>query len=235
MITRHTKRGNMRAPISVIIPTLNSAAQLPSCLGALMEGLDAGLIRELIVSDGGSEDATGATAQAWGAVVLHGEPSRGGQLRRACATAKADWMLVLHADTVLQPGWAKAVGEHLGEPDKAAWFQLRFDQTGAAARLVAAWANLRSRFGLPYGDQGLLISSALYARAGGYPDVPLMEDVAIVRALKGKLKGLPVVAVTSAEKYARQGWIRRGARNLWTLARYFAGVDTSTLAASYRR
>ena len=91
MITRHTKRGNMRAPISVIIPTLNSAAQLPSCLGALMEGLDAGLIRELIVSDGGSEDATGATAQAWGAVVLHGEPSRGGQLRRACATAKAAW------------------------------------------------------------------------------------------------------------------------------------------------
>ncbi|NEK24218.1 glycosyltransferase [Sulfitobacter sp. JBTF-M27] len=225
----------MRAPISVIIPTLNSADRLPQCLDALMEGLEAGLIRELIISDGGSDDATGATAQAWGAEVLHGEPSRGGQLRRACEVAKADWMLILHADTVLQSGWTKSVRAHLGQPDKAAWFQLRFDQPGAAARLVATWANLRSRFGLPYGDQGLLISSALYARAGGYPDVPLMEDVALARALKGKLKGLPIDAVTSAEKYTRQGWIRRGARNLWTLLRYFAGVDASALAASYRR
>tara|TARA_R110002095_G_scaffold203711_1_gene185818 strand:+ start:834 stop:1055 length:222 start_codon:yes stop_codon:yes gene_type:complete len=73
----------MRAPISVIIPTLNAAHTLPHCLTALMEGLDAGIIRELIVSDGGSNDATGALAQAWGAEVIHGPASRGGQLRRA--------------------------------------------------------------------------------------------------------------------------------------------------------
>ncbi|MEW9919377.1 TIGR04283 family arsenosugar biosynthesis glycosyltransferase [Marimonas sp. MJW-29] len=225
----------MRAPISVIIPTLNAAEQLPRCLNALMEGLEAGLIRELIVSDGGSTDATGATAQAWGAEVLHGPPSRGGQLRRGCAAARADWLLILHADTVLQPGWAEALRAHLGHPQRAAWFRLSFDNGGLAGRVVAGWANLRSRFGLPYGDQGLLISSALYAKVGGYPDVPLMEDVALARALKGKLTGLPVIAQTSAEKYVRQGWIRRGARNLWTLIRYFAGVDVGRLAASYRR
>ncbi len=225
----------MRAPISVIIPTLNAADQLPRCLEALMEGLEAGLIRELIVSDGGSGDATGAVAQAWGADVLHGEPSRGGQLQRGCAVARADWLLVLHADTALQPGWTKVVRSHLAHPERAGWFRLRFDRGGLAARVVAGWANLRSRFGLPYGDQGLLISAALYAKVGGYPDVPLMEDVALARALKGKLSGLPADAVTSAEKYARQGWLKRGGRNLWTLLRYFAGADVAALAANYRR
>ncbi|KIN60322.1 Glycosyl transferase, group 2 family protein [Sulfitobacter noctilucae] len=225
----------MRAPISVIIPTLNAADSLPDCLEALMEGLEAGLIRELIVSDGGSSDATGAIAQAWGADVLHGSPSRGGQLRRACGQAKADWMLIIHADTKLQPGWAKAVQAHLGQPDKAAWFKLAFDHRGLAADIVAGWANLRSAFGLPYGDQGLLISAALYARVGGYEDVPLMEDVALARALKGKLTSLDVTALTSADKYTRQGWIKRGARNLWTLLGYFAGRDPASLADAYRR
>lgn len=225
----------MRAPISIIIPTLNAEDQLPACLNGLMEGLEAGIIRELIVTDGGSDDATGATAQAWGAEVLHNAPSRGGQLRRACAQAKADWLLIVHADTVLQPGWSAHVRRHLTHPERAAWFRLRFDQGGMAAKLVAAWANLRSRFGMPYGDQGLLISAALYARVGGYADMPLMEDVALARALKGKLVGLPVDAVTRAEKYARQGWFRRGMRNLWTLLRYAAGADVAHLAQSYRR
>lgn len=225
----------MRAPISVIIPTLNAEAALPSCLDGLMEGLEAGLIRELIISDGGSEDATGATAQAWGAEVLHGAASRGGQLRRGCAEAKADWLLIVHADTVLQPGWTKAVRAHLAHPERAGWFRLSFDHSGLAAGIFAGWANLRSRFGLPYGDQGLLISAALYAKSGGYADQPLMEDVALARALRGKLVPLDGVARTSAEKYQRQGWLRRGARNLWTLIRYFAGTDVHRLATGYRR
>ncbi|KIN63899.1 Glycosyl transferase, group 2 family protein [Sulfitobacter noctilucicola] len=225
----------MPAPITIIIPTLNAESSLPDCLTALMEGLEAGLIRELVISDGGSQDATGVIAQAWGAIVIEGSATRGGQLRRGCDVAKGDWLLVLHADTVLQPGWTKEVQAHLSKRDRAAWFHLRFDRTGIGAQVVAGWANLRSRFGLPYGDQGLLISSSLYARVGGYPDVPLMEDVALARALKGRLVGLDVVAQTSADKYARQGWIKRGVRNLWTLGRYFAGADTTKLSESYRR
>jgi len=100
----------------------------------------------------------------------------------------------------------------------------------------AGWANLRSSlFGLPYGDQGLLMRRVAYDRAGGYPDQPLMEDVALVRTLHRPLAGLPVRALTSAERYRRAGWIRRGARNLWTLARYFSGADPAVLAAAYRR
>ncbi|MEM6940201.1 MAG: TIGR04283 family arsenosugar biosynthesis glycosyltransferase [Pseudomonadota bacterium] len=225
----------MPAPISIIIPTLNAEAQLPSCLNALLEGLEAGLVRELIVTDGGSQDATGATAQAWGAEVLHGPPSRGGQLRRACAAARGEWLLILHSDTVLQPGWSSQVQAHLAHPEWAAWFRLQFDTGGLAASIVAGWANLRSRFGMPYGDQGLLISAALYARAGGFPDQPLMEDVVLARALSGKLMGLPVTAVTCADKYRRQGWVRRGARNLWLLMRFAGGADARVLAQSYRR
>ena len=224
----------MRAPISVIIPTLNAVDTLPDCLAALMEGLDAGLIRELIVSDGGSTDATGATALAWGAEVIHGAASRGGQLQRGCAAAKADWLMVVHADTMLSPGWAKIVAAHLGTA-KAGWFKLAFDQGGIPGNLVAGWANLRSRFGLPFGDQGLILPRTLYEAVGGYKDQPLMEDVALARALKGQLVGLPVCAVTSAAKYQSQGWMRRGGRNLWTLGRYFFGTSPEVLAQSYRR
>ena len=225
----------MPAPISVIIPTLNAEAVLPRCLESLMEGLEAGLIRELVISDGGSTDATGALAQAWGAEVVQGRASRGGQLRRGCAAAKGDWLLVLHADSRLSPGWAEVAVRALGAADQAHWFQLRFDQGGLPARIVAGWANLRSRMGLPYGDQGLLICKTLYDGHGGYRDIPLMEDVALARALKGQLAGMEAQVTTSADKYRRQGWLRRGGRNLWTLLRYLAGADPERLAAAYRK
>ncbi len=226
----------MRARISVIVPTLNAADALPPCLGALIEGLSHGLIRELIVTDGGSSDATTLIATEAGAEVLTGPPSRGGQLRRGCAAAAGDWLLIVHADTVLAPGWAQVVADHIArEPSGPAWFRLAFDDTGAMAGFVAGWANLRARlFGLPYGDQGLLVSRADYESAGGYPDQSLMEDVALARAL-GRMTGLPVVARTSAARYRRDGWLRRGARNLWTLLRYFAGTDPDDLAARYRK
>jgi rSAM/selenodomain-associated transferase 2 len=222
----------VRAPISVVIPTLNAAPQLAACLGALVEGLEAGLIRELIVSDGGSQDDTTTLADAWGAQVISGPASRGGQLVRGVAEAQGSWLLVLHADTVLQDGWASVVVDHLQSNDRAGWFCLRFDRGG---RFVAGWANFRSHLGLPYGDQGLLMPRALYDAVGGYADQPLMEDVAMARALRGKLVRLDAVAVTSAAKYRQQGWIRRGARNLWTLARYACGASPARLAESYRR
>jgi rSAM/selenodomain-associated transferase 2 len=220
------------APISVVIPTLNAATKLPGCASSLFEGIEVGLIRELIVSDGGSEDDTVRVADAIGAEVVTGPASRGGQLRRGCAAARADNLLILHADTQLFPGWVGPVALHL-QSGKAGFFDLRFDRGGA---VVAAWANLRSRaFGLPFGDQGLLLPRELYEKSGGYPEFPLMEDVALARALRDQLAPIGHSAVTSAEKYRRQGWLRRGGRNLWTLARYFAGADPEILAAGYRR
>jgi rSAM/selenodomain-associated transferase 2 len=225
----------MPAPISVVIPTLNAADRVGPTLGALTEGLDAGLIRELVISDGGSTDAIAEIADLAGARLVIGAASRGGQLARGADATRGAWLLVLHADTVLAPGWARAVTVHLqNDPDRAACFHLRFNASGVRPRLVAGWANLRTRMlGLPYGDQGLLIPRALYQSVGGYVDVPLMEDVLIARALKGRITLLPHYAVTDVARYRREGWFRRGARNLWTLARFLTGTPPDRLVRRY--
>lgn len=227
----------MRAPVSVIIPTLGAAEELPGCLGALMEGVEAGLIRELVISDGGSDDATLAMARAAGAEVVSGPPGRGGQLRRGAEAAAGDWLLFLHADSQLAPGWSLAVRDWLpGGAGKAGYFRLAFRAGGLPGRLVAGWANLRARrFGLPYGDQGLLIHRDLYAQIGGFADIALMEDVAMARALRGRLAPLGVSVRTSAARYAQRGWFRQGASNLWRLTRYLTGADPASLAQGYRR
>lgn len=227
----------MPAPLSVVIPTLNAAESLSGCFDSLFEGLFDGLIHEVILSDGGSHDDTCELGAALGARVVIGPASRGGQVRRGTGTAAAPWLVVLHADTRLQPGWAQAVAKHIHlHPDMAGFFWLRFDGSGLAPRTVAGWANLRSRWlGLPYGDQGLVLPRRLLEASGGYPDQPLMEDVALARGLRGKLRPLGHVAVTSAARYRAEGWVRRGARNLWCLTRYALGADPDTLLRSYTR
>ncbi|WP_375687243.1 TIGR04283 family arsenosugar biosynthesis glycosyltransferase [Pseudooceanicola sp. LIPI14-2-Ac024] len=225
----------MRAPISVIIPTLDAAAALPGCAAALFEGLQAGLIREVVVSDGGSADRTREVAGELGATWVEGPPSRGGQLARGVAAASGPWLLVLHADTQLAPGWSEAAVSHMQTGD-AGYFRLAFARGGWRARGVAGWANVRSRLaGLPYGDQGMLLPRDLYDAVGGFPDQPLMEDVALARALKGRLRAIAATAVTSPERYEAAGWLRRGTRNLATLTRYLLGTDPETLAQAYRR
>ncbi|WP_299848228.1 TIGR04283 family arsenosugar biosynthesis glycosyltransferase [uncultured Roseovarius sp.] len=223
----------MRAKLSVVIPTLNAAQALPGCLAALMEGVEAGLIRELVITDGGSTDATLSIAEEVGAVLVTGAASRGGQLRRGAEPAAGEWLLFLHADTCLPEGWSGCVAEHMST-GRPAYFRLEFDKRGIWPTMVAGWANLRSRvFGLPYGDQGLLISSREYQSVGGYRDIPLMEDVALARALGRRLTMLPMRARTSALRYQRDGWLRRGLRNLSLLLRYLAGADPERLAGRY--
>ena len=227
----------MPAPLSIIIPTLNAANDIGPCLAALTEGLGAGLVRELIITDGGSDDDIMAVADEAGAVFLTGKPGRGAQLSRAALASRGRWFLFLHADTVLAENWSDAVLRHLQEnPDKAGYFDLRFDAKGIKSRLVAGWANLRSRlFGLPYGDQGLLISAQLYKNIGGYQSIPLMEDVDIARRLSKRLAPLNHVVVTSAIRYQRDGWFARGWRNLSTVALYYAGRSPEKLAKRYLR
>jgi len=224
----------MRAKLSVVMPVLNAESGLARSLPPLAEGLKAGLIRDLVLSDGGSKDTTLRIADAAGARVVCGPATRGGQLRRGAAAAEGEWLLFLHADTLLPPGWTETVQDQMNT-GRPGYFRLCFDSGGAAAMLCAAWANLRSRaFCLPYGDQGLLISRRDYEAVGGYPDIPLMEDVAMARALGRRLQCLPMTVTTSAARYRRDGWLRRGARNLLLLGRYLAGADPGSLARRYR-
>ena len=227
----------MPAPVSIIIPTLNSADCLPATLSALSEGVHAGLIRELILVDGGSTDQTCALAEAVGAEVIASAAGRGQQLALGADQARGDWLMFLHADSVLEADWSAQVRLHLGDyPQKAGYFRLAFDTAGFPARWTAAWANLRARlFGLPYGDQGLLIAREHYRTVGGFDAIPLMEDVAMARKLHRQMRPVRACITTSAARYRARGWLRQGAGNLLTLLRYFLGSPPETLARSYRR
>ncbi len=227
----------MPAPISIIIPAYNAEDVLPLCLGALMPGLEAGLIREVIVVDGGSEDQTRRLAEGSGATVLSA-PDRGrsSQLRLGADQARGDWFLFLHADTALSREWAERVKTHISERrNQAAAFTLAYRSDHPMAKVVARRANWRARtLGLPYGDQGLLISRKHYGEIGGYPDTPFMEDVQIIRAIgKNRLSILSAEARTDASKYERDGWRKRSWRNAFLITRYLLGADPEKLAKSY--
>ena len=225
----------MPAPISVIIPTLNAQAALEGSLPDLFLGIQAGLIAELIISDGGSNDATLTIAEDIGGLVVSGTASRGGQIQRGVAAAKGKWCLILHADTHLGAGWCDAVQAYLENGQGIGYFDLGFQARGIGPRWVAAWANMRSRvFKLPYGDQGLLARRDDII-ALGYPDQPLMEDVEFAKRAKPDLRPIGYRIETSFAKYRSAGWLRRGARNLILLGRYKLGADPATLAREYTR
>lgn len=227
----------MPAPLSIIIPTLNAASDLAETAAHLVPGVTAGLTKELVVSDGGSNDGTQDIARDLGATVVDGPPGRGGQIARGAEAAKAEWLLILHADTHLSPDWVEAVEQHIHtQKDYAGYFQLRFRAAGIWPSIVSQGANLRSRvFGLPYGDQGLLISQKVLEEVGGVPEVPLMEDVLLARRLKRRLRTLSATAATSASRYQQEGWSNRVFRNLWTLLQFRLGVSPETLKKKYQR
>jgi rSAM/selenodomain-associated transferase 2 len=216
--------------LSVVIPTLNAAAALPDCLASLGE------VDELIVVDGGSSDETTRISQAAGARLIVSPRGRGRQLGAGAEAATGEWLLFLHADTRLGPGWRKAADAHMvGEPDRAGCFRFRLDETAWQARVIERGVALRAKvLGLPYGDQGLLISRSLYRAVGGYAPLPLMEDVDLVRRLgRSRIVVLEAHAVTSAERWRRDGWFRRSARNLACLALYRLGMSPERVARLY--
>lgn len=195
----------MAGPISVIIPTLDSARELPRALAPLVDGMAEGLIREVIVSDGGSKDETQEVADAAGCTLIDGPAGRAKQLLAGVARAKGKWLLILHPETALARGWTDEVQLFLRFSEarkRAATFKLSFDDKRAKGPLF--WARLRAKMlKLPRGDQGLLISRFLYDGVGGFRDVA-HEDIDFVRRIGGKrLMFLETEAVTAADNYRR--------------------------------
>ena len=225
--------------ISVIIPTLNAETELVPTLAALVPATVAGLVGQVVISDGGSRDGTLKVAELTGCDLVTGKPGRGGQLARGADCARHDWLLFLHADTVLQPGWQEEVERFLGRPEaamRAGVFGFRLADHGWRPRLIEAGVALRcALLALPYGDQGLLISRALYREIGGFSDISLMEDVEMVRRLgRRRLYRLRAIARTGAGRYRRDGYFPRVLRNWFCLALYFAGVHPDRIVRLYR-
>ena len=227
--------------ISVIIPTLNAERHLAATLSALVAPAVDGLVREVIVVDGGSHDRTRDIADFAGADIVVAAPGRGGQLAQGANRARFPWLLFLHADTVLQDGWDRDAvsfmrSVDLGERPRAAGaFRFRLDDKGFAPRILESIVHGRcSLLGLPYGDQGLLISRSLFDEIGGYRDLPIMEDIDIVRRLgRKRLALLDAAATTSADRYRHDGYVSRAVRNQLCLALYGMGLPISTIARIY--
>ena len=226
------------ACLSVIIPVLDMAATLPATLAALAAAREDGLLREVLVVDGGSGDETVEVALRGGARVLNAASNRGAQLAAGGAAARGDWLLFLHADTRPGPGWvaaARAVMARPGSEARAAAFRLALDDSDPRARRVERLANWRSAaLGLPYGDQGLLIARVFYEALGGHRPLPLMEDVEFARRIgRRRFVILDAEAVTSAARYRRDGWWLRPLRNLALLGLYFLGAPPRLLRRFY--
>lgn len=221
--------------IAVVIPTLHEAHRIQDAIrSARAPGV------EVIVADGGSTDGTAERARAEGARVLTCEPGRARQLQAGVrAAGENDAILFLHADTTLPPGWAGAVSAALADPRVVGGaFRFRFDERSLALRVVEWGARLRSELGgLPYGDQGLFVRRSALEAVGGVPQVPIMEDLDLVTALKrhGSLALLREPAVTSARRYREAGVVRTLLRHGLALGAFALGLDRARVAAWVRR
>src|SRR5512135_1618753 len=220
--------------ISVVIPSFNAEATLGQTLAALVPAVVDGVVQEAIIVDGGSTDETAAIAEAAGTRLIRSQRGRGAQLQAGADAARGDWLLFLHADTVLEPGWAEEAESFMERvatgrrAPAAAAFRFALDDQGLMPRLLEWLVGLRCLlFALPYGDQGLLIPRDLYRASGGFRPLPLMEDVDLVRRLKRSQRVmLHSRAVTSGARYRNEGYVARSLRNLCCITLYYLRVPT---------
>lgn len=217
------------ARISAVIPARDEESLIARAIGSVEA--DA----EVIVVDGCSQDRTREVAASRGALVLSSSPARGVQLQTGAARASGDWLLLLHADTWLEAGWAEAIRELGGDVGGGA-FRFAIDAPGRGYRLLEAAVSARcALLCLPYGDQALFVRRALLARIGGIAPLPLMEDVDLARRLRreGRLALLQPRAYTSPRRWQRHGLVGATLRNWCVLTLYAAGVPPARLVRLY--
>jgi rSAM/selenodomain-associated transferase 2 len=221
--------------LSIVIPVLDEAATIGAALAALAPCRARGA--EVIVVDGGSRDATVEAARSLADRVITAPRGRGSQMNAGAAAAAGDILLFLHADTRLPPDADRTVVDAL-EGSQRAWG--RFDVTIAGRspflRVVATMMNLRSRAtGIATGDQAMFMTREAFAQAGGFPDIPLMEDIVLSRRLKAV--SLPAClharVTTSGRRWDRDGVVRT-ILMMWRLRfAFFLGAEPARLARQY--
>ncbi len=221
--------------LSIIIPTLDEAGFIAGTLASIPKG--AGL--EVIVVDGGSRDDTPAIAQSLGALVLSSSPGRARQMNLGAATSKGDILLFLHADTRLPESFSELIRRSFGMARVVAGaFRLELAPPIKGSAFIERMANLRAeKLKLPYGDQAIFVSAKIFKELGGYNEIPLLEDVDLVRRLRkvGRLAVVPVPVVTSSRRWQKLGVWRTTWINQLILIGFFLGIPPRILARWYYR
>jgi rSAM/selenodomain-associated transferase 2 len=220
--------------LSVVIPALDEADQI---VGTIESASAPGV--EIVVVDGSSRDQTRERAEAAGARVVVSSAGRAKQLAAGVDATHGDAVLFLHADTRLPTGFESAIEKALGDAGTIGGsFRFQFDQRSPALRFVEWGARLRVvLFGLPYGDQALFVSRQTLKAIGGVPQVPIMEDLDLAKAMRrcGRLARLDLPVTTSARRYQSGGVLRTMFRNWAAAAAWWFGVDRERIADWYRR
>ena len=221
--------------ISIIIPTINEANNLPLLLSDLSSIQKKG---EIIVVDCGSEDKTTDIANIYGAkVCISKEKNRGLQLDIGAKNSKGDWLIFLHADTRLTHDWFRKINSFLkGKKNIIYYFKFKINNKKITYRILEILVNFRSKFfKQPYGDQGLIIHRTTYFKNNGFRKIPLMEDVDFLRRLNNKkdLKQLNSPIFISSRKWERTNIFLQAIRNWQFRRRWLKGESLKTIYSDY--
>jgi len=221
--------------LSIIVPVLDEAAGITAALEALTPFRQRGV--EVIVVDGGSRDRTMELARPLADRAIAAPRGRGAQMNAGAAIATGDVLLFLHADTTLPPDVDGLLLEAMRD---STWqwgrFDTRIEGGNPLLAMVAGFMNWRSLItGIATGDQAMFVRRVAFAEVGGFPDIPLMEDVALSKRLKriGRPLGLAARVVTSGRRYHERGVIRMILLMSRLRLEYFLGVEPAALARRY--
>jgi rSAM/selenodomain-associated transferase 2 len=219
--------------LTIVIPVLNEAAIVVAALQSLAPLRARGA--EIIVADGGSHDGTARLAEPLADRIITVRRGRGAAMNAGAALGTGDALLFLHADTALPDGADRLIDAAL---TRRAWgrFNLRIAGSHPLFAVVARMINWRSRLtGIATGDQAIFVTRKAFAAVGGFPDLPLMEDIAISRGLKRLCRPYCIAtpAVTSGRRWQQNGVIRT-ILLMWRLRlSYYLGVEPALLAKLY--
>lgn len=223
----------MPLTLSVIIPARDEGKGVaPSVLSALGAGA-----AEVIVVDGSRGPATADAARAAGAKVIASSDHRGTRLNRGAATATGDVLLFLHADTLLPADAWPAIARAVDAGASFGGFRLAFLESTPGLRFTAAMINLRTRWSrCPWGDQAQWVTRRAFAEAGGFREVPLMEDYEFAVRMKRRFGGtmLPQTVLTSGRRFLAKGLVRTTVTNWVIVLAWRMGASEERLSRWYR-
>ena len=221
--------------LSIIIPTLNEAKNLPLLLSDLAEIKG---ISETIVIDSNSKDATKDIASIYGAKCFNTmEQNRGFQLNKGAKSAKGNWLLFIHADSRLNQNWSKEISNILSLDNKYIYFfSFKVNNNSLIFRFLELIVNLRTLIlKTPYGDQGLLINREIYFKYGGYKNIPIMEDVEFLNRIRGKVSifSLDSSILTSSRKWKKRNIFFQSIMNFNLRRKWLKGYPIDEIYKKY--